>query len=89
MIDDKVSERLLDFIRESFLDDDVKSELEEGTPLLDWGILNSMNIAILLNFIRSDLGYRVSPADIRSQNFRSVKDIASMILDMAAATSRP
>jgi peptidyl carrier protein len=85
MTSDEITERLLEFIRESFLADDVRSELEAATPLLEWGVLNSMNISILLNFLRTDLGCAVPPTDIKSQNFRSVRDITSMVLGLAGA----
>ncbi len=76
----EISSRLLGFIRERFLDDDQKSDLDEGTPLLDWGILNSMNTTILLTFIRTEFESAVGPASITGQNFKDVNSITSLIL---------
>ena len=91
MTRDKISARLLDFIRERFLDNDVKSDLDEHTPLLEWGILNSMNIAVLLSFIRDDLDHAVPPASLNGRNFKDVDSITSLILalpDTAATRNR-
>ncbi|MGW3471699.1 acyl carrier protein [Saccharopolyspora sp. NPDC000995] len=74
-----VSERLLAFIRERFLQDDPASSLDGETPLLDWGIINSMNIAELLAFINSEFDHGVPSDAVVARNFRTVKDIATMI----------
>jgi acyl carrier protein len=76
----EISARLLGFIRERFLDNDLKSDLGEATPLLDWGILDSMNTAVLLNFIRTEFEAPVPSARINGQNFKDVNSITSMIL---------
>jgi acyl carrier protein len=84
----EISTRVLDFIRERFLDDDPNSDLDEATPLLEWGILNSMNTAILISFIRTELESSVPPAKITGPNFKDVNSITSLILalpDTAAA----
>jgi flavin reductase (DIM6/NTAB) family NADH-FMN oxidoreductase RutF/acyl carrier protein len=82
----EVSDLLLAFIRKAFLGDDSKSELDETTPLLEWGILNSMNTAILLNFIRDEFDSPVPPARIDARNFRDVHNITAMVLELMAAS---
>lgn len=86
MTRDDISAGLLSFIRQRFLDDDFRSQLEETTPLLEWGILNSMNTAVLLSFIRTEFGREVPPASFNAENFRNVNAIASMIMRLAAAS---
>lgn len=83
----EISLRLLEFIRENFLSSDLKSEVDERTPLLDWGVLNSMNLASLLNFIRADLGCPVPVANINTQNFKSVNDITLMVKELSIVAS--
>ncbi len=91
MTRDEISARLLDFIRERFLDNDVKSDLDMHTPLLEWGILNSMNTAVLLSFIRDDLDSTVPPSSLNGRNFKDVDSITSMILALpgTVATRNP
>ena len=81
MTQTEISARLLDFVRERLLDDDPTRDLDERTPLLDWGVLNSMNTALLLGFIRDELGYDVPPVTVNARNFASVAAIASMLAD--------
>lgn len=87
MIRDEISARLLDFIRERFLDNDPNSDLNESTPLLEWGILNSMNTIVLLRFVREELDVPVSAAMVNGQNFKDVDNITSMILDISSTAT--
>ncbi|MGH3373250.1 MAG: acyl carrier protein [Actinoallomurus sp.] len=86
MTRDEMSAQLLDFIREKLLDNDPNSDLNESTPLLEWGILNSMNTIILLNFIRDELEGSVSAASVNGQNFKDVNSITSMIIATSGTT---
>lgn len=79
MTDEEISARLVGFIREAFLAGDPKNELSESAPLLEWGVLNSLNTAMLLTFIRDELGVLVSPMEINAKNFKDVTNITAMI----------
>lgn len=79
-----VIQALLSYIGETFLDGDA-GELDERTPLLEWGILTSMNTAILLTHIRESFGAQVPPDRINAANFRDVRSIADLVLDLAPA----
>jgi clorobiocin biosynthesis protein CloN5 len=82
--EDQVSERLLAFIRERFLSGDPRGELEDSTPLLEWGILNSLNTAILIGYIREEFGTFVALEKVDAATFRSVATISSMLCETAA-----
>ncbi|MFG3252534.1 acyl carrier protein [Streptomyces sp. NPDC048172] len=81
---DEVTPRITDFIRESFLDGDPKGELTEVTPLLEWEVLNSMNSALLLNFLREELRVDVPLASINAANFRDVASISKLVSGLTA-----
>lgn len=83
---DEVSARITAFIRESFLEGDTKEELEEDSPLLEWGVLNSMNTAVLLNFLREDFGAYVPPARINASQFMSVATITALVVELTGAS---
>lgn len=76
---DEVTPRILAFIAESFLDGDPKGELTESTPLLEWEVLNSMNSALLLNFLRERVGVDVPLSAINAANFRDVASISKLV----------
>lgn len=81
---DEVTRTISDFIRERFLDGDPKGELEEDTPLLAWGVLNSLNTVLLLNHIHDELGVKVPPSRIGARDLKSVRTIASVVRELAA-----
>jgi hypothetical protein len=76
---DEVTPRITTFISESFLDGDPKGELTESTPLLEWEVLNSMNSALLLNFLREQLRVDVPLSAINAANFRDIASISKLV----------
>ncbi|MDT9701306.1 acyl carrier protein [Streptomyces sp. P17] len=81
---DEVTRAITEFIRERFLDGDPKGELEVDTPLLAWGVLNSLNTVLLLNHIHDELGVKVPPSRISARDLKSVRTIASAVRELAA-----
>lgn len=80
----EVTPRITTFISESFLDGDPKGELNESTPLLEWEVLNSMNSAILLNFLREELQVNVPLSEINARNFRDIAAISKLVSGLMA-----
>ncbi|MEU7611041.1 acyl carrier protein [Micromonospora sp. NPDC049204] len=83
MTGDDVSARITAYIRERFLDGDPQGELRVDTPLLEWGVLNSMNTALLLMFIREELGTPVPARNVNAKYFKNIATITAMVLDLA------
>jgi clorobiocin biosynthesis protein CloN5 len=81
----EIRRRLLEFVRARFLGGDPRGELDEQTPLLELGILDSLNTAVLLTFIKDELAVRVPHADINATNFATVTSIATTVSTIAAA----
>nr|AFP87532.1 proline carrier protein [Streptomyces sp. CNQ-418] len=86
MTREAVQEQLADYIRRSFLDDDTTA-LEPNTPLLEWGILNSMNTAKLLTYIREELNVDVPPTHITGSYFKSLDTITDLVLSIRSETA--
>jgi len=84
MTPETIRQNLLAFIGGAFLDPESRSSLTPDTPLLEWGVLDSLNIARLLAYIRSDLGVDVPARFISSRHFRTVDDIAALVAAQAA-----
>jgi clorobiocin biosynthesis protein CloN5 len=77
---ERVQAVLTSFIRTQFLDGDAKGELELTTPLLKWGVLDSLKTAQLINFIRDELGAQIPPQDLSARNFKDVISIAAAVV---------
>lgn len=82
---DEVLDRLTDWVRRELLgaDSEESAELTPDAPLLQWGVLNSMNTARLLAFIREELGVAVPPQNITGRYFKSLSTINELVLSLA------
>ncbi|MGF1429067.1 acyl carrier protein [Kitasatospora sp. LaBMicrA B282] len=81
----EIQQRITAFVRERFLDGDPKGELEETTPLLEWGVLNSLNTVVLLTYVRTELGVTIPPRQLNAKDLKNVRAIAAMVAKLAAA----
>lgn len=84
---EEISAQLLAYIRESFLSGDAEGELDERTPLLEYGILNSLNTATLIAYIRDEFGIVVPLADVTAETFNTVDSLGTMLFEMRAANA--
>ena len=67
------------FIIESLLDGD-GADLDDHTPLLELGIIDSLAMVSLLRFIEKKLGVSVPEDEVSPRNFMSIQTLESMIL---------
>jgi clorobiocin biosynthesis protein CloN5 len=74
----EIEARLTAFIRNQLVPD-CEEEIDETTPLLGLGVLDSLKTAILLNFIRDELGAEVPLAQINARSFHSVRSISTVV----------
>ncbi|MDH2427297.1 phosphopantetheine-binding protein [Sphaerisporangium sp. TRM90804] len=80
----RINAAITAYVSVQFLDESELSELEQETPLLDWGVLNSMNTSMLLAYIRKEFGVTVPPAHITWRHFQSLKSITELVHDLSA-----
>ena len=77
------SNSLIKFIQENLIQDDKTSVLEEDTPLIESGILDSMGVLQIMTFIEEETGLRVPDIEVKMENFQTVSSIESMIQQLA------
>ena len=53
--------------------------IDTNTQLIESGILDSLSILRLVSFIQERFGVMVSPEDVVSENFETVKSIVAFI----------
>jgi acyl carrier protein len=80
---DSLVKELTRYIQDELLNGDRSAGLTTETPLLAWGILNSIDTARLVGFIRERFGVRVPPADIVEKNFRDIESIADLVASLS------
>lgn len=74
-----VLDNLTQYIRDYMLNGDDSVGLTAATPLLEWGILNSVGTVRLVGYIRNKFGVRVPPMQMVRQNFENINCIANLI----------
>lgn len=71
------SDILLDFLREEVLGGG--EDLDEHTPLLEYGVIDSISMITVLSFIREQFGIEVRGDEILVSNFQDVTSLANMV----------
>ncbi|MEU2614641.1 phosphopantetheine-binding protein [Micromonospora sp. NPDC007271] len=82
---EEILRRLTSYVRQELLreqDDGVASELRADSPLLEWGVLNSMNTARLISFLREELAVEVPPTHITGRHFHSLNTVTDLVLSL-------
>jgi peptidyl carrier protein len=74
-----ISSELLVFVRESFLAGDPEGELDVDTPLLELGILNSLNTATLIAHLGERYDVHVPLIDVTADTFKSVRSLSEIV----------
>ncbi|MEO3813984.1 phosphopantetheine-binding protein [Sphaerisporangium sp. B11E5] len=83
---DEITYRLVAFIQENLVPDDEDMKVDETTPLLLSGLLDSLRTARLLNFIRREIGVPIPAAKLDPENFQDVATIVAMIKELEPAS---
>ena len=61
--------------------------LDEKTPLLEWGIINSMGIVKLLRFMHQQFSVDIPSNKIVADSFTDIVSIANLVLEQMPARS--
>lgn len=83
MTEDDYVSALVKFVGEEFLHGEAREELDDTTPLMESGVLDSLRVALLLTHIRDDMGLYVSPAKIDAHHFKDIRTIAGMLHELS------
>ncbi|TMR20183.1 acyl carrier protein [Nonomuraea turkmeniaca] len=78
----EITQKLVDFIQENLVLDGDDIKVDETTPLLVSGLLDSLRTARLLNFLRRDIGVSIPAAKLDPENFRDVLTIVTMVREL-------
>lgn len=76
---EEIASKLIAFIRESFLAGDPQGELASDTPLLELGILNSLNTATLIAYIYDEFEVRIPLRDVTPETFKNLENLTSIL----------
>lgn len=88
MDETEITAKITKYIRDEFLMGIDGQELNESTPLLGRGILDSLRVMLLLTFIRDELGVEVSPAQVDPENLKDIQTLATMVRGLPSARAK-
>ncbi len=76
---DELVEQLLRYVADELLDGD-DQDLDEHTPLLEWGVIDSMSMVGMLSFIEGELGITVPDEHVRPEHFTTVAALVALLV---------
>lgn len=74
-----INQALKGFITEKLLHGD-GAELTDHTPLLEWGIVDSLAMVSLLAFVHKTFDVKIPDAEISPRNFQSIEALRNLIV---------
>lgn len=81
-----LKDELVRFIRQDLLPDDSETPIQSDTPLIDSGVVSSLQLMQLVTFIEERAAVRVPDDEVLPDNFQSVDDIVAMVERLRART---
>jgi clorobiocin biosynthesis protein CloN5 len=81
MGDQVILDTLQSYVIEQILQDS-NATIEPDTPLLEWGILNSISTLQLIGFIRERFQVNVPPEDVVGTNFKNLRSITQLLAQL-------
>ena len=73
-------QKIKDFILDELLNGQKQDQLGDDQDLLISGLVDSLGVVRLINFIEQNLDADVPPEDVTLENFQTVEKIASYLL---------
>ena len=83
-----IDQVIKDYIVKEFLFEDPKKTVGNDDQLIQEGVIDSLGIFLLINFIEQEFGVKVQPTEVVLENFESINTIKKLVMSkMAAAAS--
>jgi acyl carrier protein len=79
--DQSILDTLRTYVGEQILQDPSVA-IEPETPLLEWGVLNSLSTVQLIGFIREELDIEVPAEEVVGGNFKDLRSITRLLVQL-------
>lgn len=76
---DNLNQALKQFIKTEFVAGNDSVIIEDDTSLIKEGIIDSLGIFVLINFIDEQFQLKIQPEEILLQNFESVNTLTALL----------
>jgi len=76
---DDMSKIILDYVKNEYLEEDDDREVDENTPLISGGIVDSFSMVSLKRFLEKKYKIQIPDADASPEAFDSVSNIVNLV----------
>ena len=80
-----IKERVKNFILKEYLPGEDPVALTDTTPLMTTGILDSIAVLKVVNFLESEFGITIEPHEAVVENLNTLSDMAQLVSSKKAA----
>jgi acyl carrier protein len=80
-----IKERVKNFILKEYLSGEDPVALTDTTPLMTTGILDSIAVLKVVNFLESEFGITIEPHEAVVENLNTMLDMAQLVSSKKAA----
>jgi acyl carrier protein len=77
--DDEILETLRRFVADELLGGQDEG-LDASTPLLEWGVIDSISVMRLRAFVEKELGVKIPTSDLKSGNLKTLRLLTDLIV---------
>jgi len=81
----EIKETVKNFILKEYLPGEDPAALTDTTPLMTTGILDSIAVLKVVNFLESEFGITIEPHEAVVENLNTVLDMAQLVSSKKAA----
>ena len=81
---DELKQTILDYVKKEYLEEDDDRVINEASPLITGGIVDSFSMVSLKRFLERHYGIQIPDADATPEAFDTVESIASLVTRFAA-----
>lgn len=78
-MDAEMKDVILEYVREEYLDEDSGIEVDENTPLITGGLVDSFSLVSLLMFLRQKYNANIPDHEAIPETFDTVTNIMKLV----------
>jgi acyl carrier protein len=76
---DEIKKMVLDYVKKEYLEEDDDREINENTPLISGGIVDSFSMVSLKRFLEKKYSIQIPDGDASPEAFDTVAKIAALV----------
>ncbi|HEC77632.1 MAG TPA: acyl carrier protein [candidate division WOR-3 bacterium] len=76
---DELKKLIIDYVKKEYLDEDAEEEIDETTPLISSGIVDSFSMVSLKTFLEKKFNIKIPDEKATTEAFDSVNNIITLL----------